>query len=367
MSFKQHRASLFAALAIGALSASAANAGGLEANGYDWDLLFDPDTYATRAAVSYVHIDQGINVGGSEIANSVDRIYYNVGFKADLMDNTSCLVSVMNPWGSGTERDLSYALGSFQTSREVLRSNDLGLTCAYGIEMGPGIASVIGGVSAQYLKYDADVPLMPGLTPSLALDGWGVGWRVGAAYEIPEYAMRVSAIYNAAIDYELKGTFLSGPASADVTTPQTFELRGQTGIAPGWLAMASVKWIDWSILQSLQVSNAAMLPIGTDFQYRDGWVVSGGVAHQLTPDLTVLGRLTWDRGTSTPDSNGVLLAGTQTDRWGVTLGAAYDATEGVQFHGGVSLSTIDSGSNARGESWDRGTVMAISGGFKGTF
>ncbi|GGA47870.1 OmpP1/FadL family transporter [Pelagibacterium lentulum] len=366
MSFKLHRASAFTALVISALSAGTANAGGLEANGYDWDLLFDPDTYATRAVVSFVHIDQGINFGGSEVANSIDRIYFNVGFKADLMENTSCLASAMNPWGSGTERDVAYAALMGKSATEELRSLDLGLTCAYGIEVGPGIASVIGGVSAQYLKYNADIPTSLTTTAPLSIDGWGVGWRAGVAYEIPEYAMRVSAIYNAAIDYELEGTAFGAPASADATTPQTFEIKGQTGIAPGWLALASVKWVNWSILDSLDVATAGGT-LSSNFQYRDGWVVSGGVGHQLTPDLTVLGRVTWDRGTSTPVSGSVLETGSQTDRWGVTLGAAYDAAEGVQFNGGISLSTIGSGSNLDGESWGNGTVMAISGGFKGTF
>ncbi|MCD7059986.1 OmpP1/FadL family transporter [Pelagibacterium xiamenense] len=364
-------AGAISAAALGVFGAGAAYAGGLEANGYDWDLLFDPGTYAARASTSYVHVNHEISntaydPSGGTVASSLDRVYFNVGAKGDLFDNTSCLVSAQNPWGSGTERDTTYAAVTTQAARERLHSIDLGLTCAFGIELGAGVVSVIGGISAQQLRYEADIPTSPTTTTPLSIDGWGTGWRAGVAYEIEEYALRVSAIYNAAVDHNLNGSAFGGDATADVTAPQTVEIKAQTGIAPGWLAMASVKWIDWSIIETLDVDTLAGT-ISSDYFYRDGWAVSAGIGHQLTPDLTVLGRVTWDRGTSTPGDSDVLVAGSQTDRWGLTLGAAYDAAEGVQFSGGVSLSTLADGTNAAGESWDRGYVLAVSGGFKGTF
>ncbi|WP_404403248.1 OmpP1/FadL family transporter [Pelagibacterium halotolerans] len=371
MTFQYRLTGAISAVALGVLSAGAAHAGGLEANGYDWDLLFDSGTYAAKASTSYVHVNHDLgnttlDPSGSTVASSLDRVYFNVGAKGDLFDNASCLVSGQNPWGSGTERTNLYAAQTGQAVREQLHSVDLGLTCAVGVELGAGVVSVIGGVSAQQLRYEADIPTSVSTSTPLSIDGWGTGWRAGVAYEIEEYALRVSAIYNAAVDYNLEGTAFGGAASADVTAPQTFEVKAQTGIAPGWLAMASVKWIDWSTIQSLDVTTVGA-PLSSDYSYRDGWTVSAGVGHQLTPDLTVLGRVTWDRGTSTPGAGGVLVAGSQTDRWGLALGAAYDAAEGVQFSGGVSLSTLAGGSNAAGESWDRGYVIAVSGGFKGTF
>ena len=110
-----------------------------------------------------------------------------------------------------------------------------------------------------------------------------------------------------------------------------------------------------------------MTPVATTLNYRDGWTVTGGVGHVLTPDLTVLGTVTWDRGTSSVNGAGVLENGTQTDRWGLTLGAAYDISENVEFSGGVSYSTIAAGSNLQDETWDRGSVLAISASLKASF
>lgn len=362
---------------LSAMAASSAQAGGLEANGYNWDLIFDPATYAAKGTVTHVNIDHevtnpnplppfGIAVPGT-VAASADRIHYNLAVKADLTDAASCMISAQNPWGSGTDRDITYAALTGQAASERVTSFDAGLTCSYGFEMGGGIFSVLGGISAQTLGYDADIPITLTDTSPLELAGSGVGLRTGIAYEMEEIALRVSAIYNAPIDYDLDGSFFGAPASASVTTPQSLELKAQTGIAPGWLALASVKWVDWSVLETLDVTSVSPTPISTTLNYRDGWTVTGGVGHALTEDFTVLGTVTWDRGTSKVNDDGVLENGTLTDRWGVTLGGAYTFAESMELSGGISYSTLADGTNMLGETWDRGSVLAISASLKASF
>lgn len=366
-------------IALAALLASstmgAAHAGGLEANGYNWDLLFDPATYVGKGTVTPVIINHEITSlaapGLGTVATSSNRTYYNFAVKADLIDNASCLVSVQNPWGSGTDRLLPYAAATGQSVRERIWSTDLGLTCSYGLDVGPGSLSIIGGVSAQSLNYEALVPaLLPGPTLGtlpVELDGRGIGWRIGTAYEVPEIALRVSAIYNAPIDYDLSGTFAAGlPAAASVTTPQTFEVKAQSGIAPGWLLLGGIKWVDWSVVDALSVTTPGPT-LTTVLNYEDGWTVSAGVGHQLTEDLTVLAGLTWDKGTSRENGAGVLANGTQSDRLGVNLGAAYKPSENFELSGGVSYSMIEAGTNALGETWDKGSVLAFSLSAKASF
>lgn len=356
-------------------SMGAVHAGGLEANGYNWDLLFDPATYVGKGTVTPVIINHEITSlaapGLGTVATSSNRTYYNFAVKADLIDNASCLVSVQNPWGSGTDRLLPYAAATGQSVRERIWSTDLGLTCSYGFDVGPGSLSIIGGISAQSLNYEALVPaLLPGPTLGtlpVELDGRGFGWRIGAAYEVPDIALRVSAIYNAPIDYDLSGTFAAGlPAAASVTTPQTFEVKAQSGIAPGWLLLGGIKWVDWSVVDALSVTTPGPT-LTTVLNYEDGWTVSAGVGHQLTEDLTVLAGLTWDKGTSRENGAGVLANGTQSDRLGVNLGAAYKPSENFELSGGVSYSMIEAGTNALGETWDKGSVLAFSFSAKASF
>jgi long-chain fatty acid transport protein len=360
--------------AIAGLTASlpllgGAFAGGLEANGYDWELLFDPATYTAKASTSYVYIHKDVTNPGvmpGVVSTHPSIVYYNLGFKADILDMASCLITVQNPFGADTARTNAYAAPSGQAVNESIRSTDAGLTCAYGIQAGPGVISLIGGISAQNLSYAADLPTGLATNTPVSINGWSVGWRAGLAYEIPEYALRVSAIYNAPVHYNLTGTAFGGPASADVSTPQSFELRAQTGIAPGWLALGSVRWANWAALQKLTVTTIGA-PLVSSLDYRDGWTVTAGIGHAINEQLSAVGAVTWDRGTSTPGAGGVLVSGGQTDRYGITLGGIYNISESVQFTGGVSASTLAAGSNARGETWNTGYVFAVSGGLKGSF
>ncbi|HEY8575517.1 MAG TPA: outer membrane protein transport protein [Devosia sp.] len=376
MATRQIRSIALAALAA-ATTIGGVQAGGLEANGYNWDLLFDPATYAGKGTVTHVIINHEVSnaalPGLGTVTTSPTHYYYNFAAKADLLDNASCLVSVQNPFGSGTDRNATYAAITGQSIRERITSNDIGLTCDYGFGVGPGMLSVIGGISAQTLNYDATVPL--GLPPvpggDVSLSGSAVGWRAGLAYEVPEIALRVSAIYNSANDYNLSGRASLGaslPAAASVTTPQSIEVKAQSGIAPGWLALGSIKWVNWSVLNALTVTTVPGGPaLQTVLNYEDGWTISAGVGHQLTDELTVLGSLTWDRGTSRENASGVLLNGTQTDRWGASLGAAYKPTENFELSGGVSYSLTGSGSNLLGERWETGNVLAFSLSAKASF
>lgn len=356
-------------LAASLFLVAGASAGGLEANGYDWDLLFDPAAYASKASVTFVHIEKNVTnarLMPGTVSTSPGRVHYNAGFKADILDLASCLVTIQNPFGSDSARTNAYAALSRQAVSESIRSTDTGLTCAVGIQAGPGVISVIGGISAQNLDYQASIAT--GLTTStpLSINGWSTGWRAGLAYEIPEYALRVSAIYNAPVQYNLEGTAFGGAASAAVTTPQSIDVRGQVGIAPGWLALGSVKWTNWSVLQNLTVTTIGA-PLVSSFDYRDGWTVTAGIGHAINEQLSVVGTASWDRGTSTPGAGGVLTAGSQTDRYGVALGAIYNISPNVQLTGGISASILGAGSNVKGETWDTGYVYGANGGIKLSF
>ncbi|MCS6760081.1 MAG: hypothetical protein MO852_14980 [Candidatus Devosia euplotis] len=70
----------------------------------------------------------------------------------------SCLISAQNPFGSDTARNSVYAALTTQAVNESIRSTDTDLTCAIGPPSGPGVVSLIGGISAQNLDYQAATP-----------------------------------------------------------------------------------------------------------------------------------------------------------------------------------------------------------------
>ncbi|TIT34760.1 MAG: transporter, partial [Mesorhizobium sp.] len=195
----------------------------------------------------------------------------------------------------------------------------------------------------------------------LSDEAWG--WRVGTAYEIPEIALRASLIYSSSYKYDgLSGTVDSTgfrgafpadlipgstgvfPVSASAEIPQAVELKLQSGIAPGWLAFGSIRWQEWSRLGIIPINGVrspvtgAPSPVSFDLLYRDGWTVSGGIAHKFTDQLSGAVSLTWDRGTSTT-------SGYQSDTWSVASGISYSPNDKIEVRLGGSIGVLTGGSS----------------------
>nr|WP_255522120.1 outer membrane protein transport protein [Paracoccus sp. NBH48] len=79
----------------------------------------------------------------------------------------------------------------------------------------------------------------------------GVGFVVGAAYEIPDIAGRVSLTYNSKVEHQfdtvesVNGTIL-GRSTTTVDTPESLTLEAQTGVAADTLVFGSIRWVNWS-------------------------------------------------------------------------------------------------------------------------
>jgi long-chain fatty acid transport protein len=243
---------------------------------------------------------------------------------------------------------------------QEIKSNDYGLNCSYRIAMSKGYFRFLGGVSYQEVSGMQTRLLLAG-TPSsfpvpanrigkLDVKDDGIGWRLGAAYEIPEIAFRTSLVYQSAIDYSFDGTVenlapFTIPVVGEATVPQSVEFKVQSGIAPGWLAFGSIKWVDWSVLQNISFKNSGQLgpvpPRGVeitslDLYYRDGWTVSGGIGHQINEKFSVAGSITWDRGTTQGLSS-------QTDTWTFGLGGSYKPSQNFEIRLAGALGILTSG------------------------
>ena len=382
MAHNKIKAAMTAAIVV-LLSTTAANAGGLERGGYNIDLLFDPSTYAAEAAATYVNpqreldnvvdINTGItsgNLNGRPNDGIGDTEGYwvpRIGVKAGIGDSVDCMADYSQPWGAHTNPGSNWA-GANDNIETKIESDNYAATCSYKWDVGQGQFRVIGGAFYQEVggfKERLVTDLSPFGSPlsgvgRLDLEGSGWGWRTGVAYEIPEYALRASLVYNSAVDLDnlggtidLTNTLLPTPGgfvpgtkydvSSFASMPDSLELKLQTGIAPGWLAFGSVKWTDWSQLQVIQVtandtSDPRNLPTSLDLLYRDGWTISGGVGHKFNDQWSGAVSLTWDRGTS----HGY---GTQTDTWTVGTGVSYMPTENVELRLAGAIGILTSGSS----------------------
>ncbi|SJM34056.1 OmpP1/FadL family transporter [Mesorhizobium delmotii] len=353
------------------LISGVANAGGFDRGGVNIDQLFDAAPYSFDAGVTYVSPQRTLKnvqrLDGSGMSSSsvdVDGDYAvpRIGIKANIFEPVDCLASYTEPYGAEADFGMNNAYSPTAVEYYV-KTNDFGLTCSYKINVGKGSLRFIGGVS--YQEVDAFLSrqtlLAFGNTGlgkfKLSDEAWG--WRVGAAYEIPEIALRASLMYSSSYKYDgLSGTvdttgFAGGPlgnvtgvfpVSASAEIPQAVEFKLQSGIAPGWLAFGSVRWQEWSKLGIIPINGVINPVFGTpssvsfDLLYRDGWTVSGGIAHKFTDQLSGAVSLTWDRGTSTT-------SGYQSDTWSVASGISYSPNDKIEVRLGGSIGVLTSGSS----------------------
>ncbi|MER9912769.1 OmpP1/FadL family transporter [Mesorhizobium sp. M0050] len=360
------------------------HAGGLERGGYDIDLLFDPAQVTGEVTGTYVMpqrdlknvvdanpADGPLNALG--LSNSArDTASYwvpSVGIKAG-MGPVDCLVDYGQPIGAYSNPGVNWAGANGNIVTKV-KSEAVGGTCSYKMDVGKGQFRFIGGVFHEDVsgfkeQLVAPLPVFLGTgIGRLDLKGDGWGWRVGAAYEIHDIALRASLVYNSAVKLDnLSGTldltqvpgFLdpTNPILGRITdvsgsseVPESLELKLQSGIAPGWLAFGSIKWVNWSVLQSIPfcptgapgacTTTGPTRATSLDLLYRDGWTVSGGIGHKFNDQWSGAAILTWDRGTSTGLS-------AQTDTWTVGGGVAYTPTQNIEVRLGGALGVLTSGS-----------------------
>ena len=377
-------------LALFSTLAQPSFAGGLDRGGYNIDLLFDQSRFSAQAAVIYVMPQRELKnvrdtnttaAGGGNLngrSHSADEtenyaVPY-VGFKAGYED-VDCLFDYSEPFGAHTNPGINWA-GANNNIETKIETHNYATTCSYKFDVGPGQLRLIGGAFYQEVegfkeRLVSTAPIALGTGTGvgrLDLEDNGWGWRTGIAYEIPEYAMRASLVYNSRVKYDsLSGTVdltqvrapvapLNVPPYGRVTNvfgeaeaPDSLELKVQSGIAPDWLAFGSVKWTNWSVLQSISLcptftkGKACTATSGTqltslDLLYQDGWTVTGGIGHKFNEQWTGAVSLTWDRGTS----HGY---GSQTDTWTVGVGAAYNPNDNIEWRVAGALGVLTSGSS----------------------
>lgn len=345
---------LLAGVAGTIIMAATAQAGGFSRGTADTDILFEEGNFNMRTGATIVAPQRGYETIDGATAtdpNYSDTYVVPTGaVKLNLTDYARCAGTYTQPYGGNSgygPQAIAAGLvdGTGLVSRQF-STDELGLTCAamfdnvgsFG-ELGSGRLSLIGGVFVENFNFvetvqfqgavitgallDAGQPApvaaaiggrLNGTQGTLSFNGrYNPGYRIGIAYEVPEIAARVQLLYRSQVTHNPTGTFataadeLAGGTGTTVgngTLPQSLELKVQSGVAPGTLVFGSVKWTDWSVLQTLDYTvTGGPLPgvRSLEFFWRDGWTVSGGVGREFTDWLAASATVTWDRGVSTTE------------------------------------------------------------------
>jgi len=380
---------LIAGVAGATVLVGAAQAGGFSRGTADTDILYEDGNFSMRAGATIVSPQRGYATINGVAATDPDYtntyIVPNAAVKLNITDYARCAGTYTQPYGaSSTYGPQAIAAGLVDGTGLVRRqfsTDEFGLTCAAMInnvgsfgDMGSGRLSLIGGVFLENFSYAETVQFqgaiitggllaagqpapvagavggtLNGTQGTLSFNGgYNPGYRIGIAYEVPEIAARVQLLYRSQVTHTPTGTFVTaadalaggaGTTRAAGTLPQSVELRAQTGVAPGTLVFGSVKWTDWSVLQTLNYTvTGGPLPgvRNLEFFWKDGWTVSGGVGRQVTDWLAASATVTWDQGVSTTED-------VFTDTWTFAAGIEMsNERASLQLGGAISYLTAGS-------------------------
>jgi long-chain fatty acid transport protein len=367
-----------AALAVTAV-ATAANAGGFSRGTADTDILYEDGNFNLRAGATYVSPSRkysSVPLNSEFVGYDAYNSYMipSAAIKLNATDDFRCTGTLTQPYGGGQHWPIPF--GTSGKRSEEFSTTEWGMTCGYKFDLEKGRFWILGGLFYEDFNYELSA-VGGAINVKLGATDWG--YRVGAAYEIPEIALRAQLMYRSGTDYAATGdttrlaptgTPLDGlPLGATLpiasgfgSLPQSVELKLQSGVAPGWLVFGSVKWTDWSVLDTLDLFITPTFLRQNQYYWKDGWTVQVGVGHAFNDKFSGATSLTWDRGVST----GWDLS---SDTWTLGVGGSYKPDVGGEMRFGTGLTYLTSDQETQyapvlNNAADSGWAIAFTGSYK---
>ena len=241
---------------------------------------------------------------------------------------------------------------------------------------GPVYQTIKGDVQLRGLAYGGNATF-GGYNTSIKETG-DIGWLAGAAFQIPDIALKASVTYRSEIEHSvnvkesfnsaglLAGLNAAPSLNTDITTPQSVNLDFQTGIMANTVAFANVRWVDWSSF-SIQpykfglASKSAAIQAQTgksEFDlvaYTDDQIsATVGVGRKLNDQWAGNVSVGWDSGAGNP----VTTLGPTEGYWNVGLGAQFSPTPQTFIAGGVKYFWLGDAKAQSGDQFDTANYVA---------
>ncbi|MFH7809778.1 OmpP1/FadL family transporter [Acinetobacter sp. BSP-153] len=296
----------------------------------------------------------GESNNGASVSDMADDYYFpSAALKIQATEHFSFGLLYDQPYGADSQ--YSSAAGAFGNGKEgtsvKVRTNNLSLIFGYqptenwNLYAGPVYQTVKGNVSLRGSAYS----LLSGYDINLEEDD-AFGWLAGAAYQIPEIALKAAVTYRSEIKHELDTTETSNiyipsygidlrsvTSQTEVVTPQSVNLDFQTGIAKDTLAFANIRWVHWDqfAVSPTALATASKLAKGKAqnlIDYSDDQIsATVGVGHKFTSKWSGSASVGWDSGAGNP----VTTLGPVEGFWSVGLGGQYSPAENYFVQAGV--------------------------------
>ncbi|MEM6634860.1 MAG: outer membrane protein transport protein [Pseudomonadota bacterium] len=334
----------------GALMASSAVAGGLDRTGQPIGVIFQDGNYLEFSASRTAPDLTGTDLITSADIDNAGNGFNSVGgaIKYDLAPNFSLSVIAEEPFGSDIEYNgspFTSALGGTSAFADTFSLTAIGrykFNDNFSVHAGLRQQTIEGNITLSGLAYGG----LSGYNVDLGADS-AFGYVIGAAYEMPEIALRVAVTYNSAVDHELQtaetvfGTPVAPTSVTEISSPESINVDFQTGIAEGTLLFGNVRYVKWSdLIISPAFFDGAVDPgeSGSSIsQLDDSTGVTLGIARQLTQNFSGSVALGWESEGADSLVSPLSPVNGQTS---IALGGRYDVGNGVNISGGVRYTML---------------------------
>ena len=352
---------------------SAVVAAGIERSAPSTRVLFEEGSYAefSFSTVSPTLEGNGGDatpLGGPPFAapNGTGDLFdsyqtFSASYKADVDDRLSFAVIVGDPWGVDTNYPVIDASIYSGTTANLDSFEATGIL-AYDVT---DRVKVYGGVRAQALEADASLPFIGAAAGGYTVNAdrdWSLGYMFGAAYEIPDYAMRVALTYYSKVSHELDTQeviplLATLNDSVEIDTPQSVSLEFQTGVAENTLLFGSVRWVDWSEFDIAPTLFSSPTVVGQPLvDYQEDWTTyTLGIGHRFSDTWSGAIQVSHE-----PDAGYVPLTtlGPVDGRTSVGIAATY--TQGnMEFTGGVTYAWLGETQNFASTEFEDGDAIGF--------
>jgi long-chain fatty acid transport protein len=216
------------------------------------------------------------------------------------------------PFGLVTKpENRGWAGQTFGTTSSIKTYN---LNAVLGVNLGNGV-SIAVGPQVEYMqgKLKSATSFSPAAANvAIDADNTGVGFTAGILWEASP-ATSIGLGFRSSVSHDLKGDLAvtsneavtRASASANVKTPEILTLSGRQALTPQLTALGTFEWTNWTRLQSLDVACDSVALAGpcnppagkvlsTRFNWKSGYLFSGGLEYAFTNTYKVRGGLAYE-------------------------------------------------------------------------
>lgn len=318
------------------LSTSIVNAGGLDRSGQPTGILFEegnvvqlsfgnvsPDVSGTAVAL----------LGGTESGDmSPSYTTFGFGIKEDITDDITVAFVLDQPYGGSVDYPTGTGYFAAGSTAEVSSYALTGLVKYQATDQ----ISVYGGLRYQVIESEVEIPAAAYTLETDPTEG--VGYVIGAAYEMPEIALRVALTYNSEIEHT-QTTLENGALETETefASPQSVNLNFQSGVAEDTLVFGSIRWAEWSTFAFTPAGYAAATGGSSLLSYDDDTVTySLGVGRRFSDVFSGFATIGYEAATGGFSGN----LGPTDGFTSFGVGGTYQVQENIKLTGGISYVMI---------------------------